>query len=55
MSDSDSGGGGGGSCLGCILTIFVLWALLFGVSWGGSHYNVGCSCDRGVAIEESQP
>jgi hypothetical protein len=31
-----------GSCLGCIVTIFVIWALLFGLStpWGMLDINI---------------
>jgi hypothetical protein len=40
----------GGSCLGCIVTIIFLWALIFGVTWGGKHYGLSCSSDEGVKV-----
>jgi len=35
-------------CARTIVGILIIWAFLFGVSYGGHHYGVGCSCDRGV-------
>ncbi len=52
MSNSDSGGSPFG-CLGCIATIIVLWALAFGVTYGGVHYDVSCG-SSGVEVEESK-
>jgi len=43
-----------GGCLGCIGTvvaIIVLWALIFGVTIGGQHYGLNCSCNDGVEVE----
>ena len=48
MSDNDSSNGG--SCLGCVLFIFVMWAVLFGVTWNGIHYGIECSSEHGVEI-----
>jgi hypothetical protein len=42
----DSGGYLG--CLGMIVFVFVLWALLFGVTYKGKHY--GLSCEKGVEV-----
>ncbi len=43
-----------GGCVGCIGTIVVLiavWALIFGVTVGGKHYGVGgCDCN-GVHVD----
>jgi hypothetical protein len=51
MADSNNNGGGSPfGCLGCIVTILVMWALLFGVTVGGKHYGVGCSCSEGVRV-----
>jgi hypothetical protein len=50
MSDS----GGGASCSGClavILFIILIWALVFGVTIGGKHYGISCSCAKGVEVE----
>lgn len=44
---------GGCGCLGCIGTIIVLWALFLGVTYGGTHYELSCSCDQGVVIDET--
>ena len=48
MSDSEGGGCG---CVSVVITVLVLWALVFGVTWDGRHYEVGFSCDRGVVVE----
>lgn len=37
-------------CIGCVLTVIVLWALLFGVTYGGKHYGLSCSCANGVEV-----
>lgn len=50
MSDDESSGGGCG-CLGVIITVIVIWALLFGVTVGGEHYILNCSGDQGVSID----
>ncbi len=53
MSETSTGNGGSEwGCLPLILTILVLWALLFGVSFDGRHYGIGCSCDRGVTVDK---
>jgi hypothetical protein len=46
-----SSGGSPFGCLAVIATLFVLWALVFGITVGGRKYEVGCSCDRGVVVE----
>lgn len=35
-------------CARTIVGLLIIWAFLFGVSYGGNHYQVGCSCDHGV-------
>ncbi len=51
MSDSTTQTSSGGcGCLSTILTILALWALLFGVTVSGKHYEMGCSCSRGVEV-----
>lgn len=37
-------------CVGCVVTVIVLWALLFGVTYGGKHYGLSCSCANGVEV-----
>lgn len=55
MGDKKNDGDGGGcgcGCFGClsfIAAVFVLWALIFGVTIAGRHHAItGCSVDRGV-------
>ena len=38
-------------CIGFIATVLVLWAFIFGVTVSGRHYDLSCSCDRGVVVE----
>lgn len=33
-----------------VLLIVVLWALFFGVSWNGHHYQIACNQTQGVYI-----
>lgn len=43
-------------CLGCltpILFLTALWALIFGLTWGGTHYDLQCSSNRGVEIKKT--
>jgi hypothetical protein len=50
---ASSAGGGGLGCLGSIAVFFVLWALIFGITVDGRHYEVdctGCTCDQGVVV-----
>lgn len=43
-------------CIGCVLTILMLWALLFGFTWAGIHYQVKCTNERGVEfVTEPKP
>lgn len=49
-----SSSGGGCGCLGIITFVFIIWALLFGVTVDGTHYDVGCGCDNGVEVNTSR-
>lgn len=40
-------------CLPIVISIFILWALLFGITWDGVHYDTSCSCERGVSIDKT--
>lgn len=54
MADLESRGGSVNGCAGClvfVLALVVLWAFLFGVTYGGKHYGLALSCERGVVIE----
>ena len=39
-------------CLPLVISIIALWALCFGVTVGGKHYGLSCSCERGVVIDK---
>ena len=54
-SSSSSSSSGGGSCLGCVIFIIVMWAVIFGVTWQGIHYSMDCSSSDGVQILEEEP
>jgi hypothetical protein len=49
MSSNDGGGFG---CLGIIVGVIVIWALVFGVTVDGNHYGLSCSCNDGVTVEK---
>lgn len=38
-------------CIPAVISLIVLWALLFGFTWNGQHHGVTCTCDRGVVVE----
>lgn len=42
-------------CIGCIVTVLVLWALIFGVTFSGKHYDLSCSCNKGVEVAPTAP
>lgn len=42
---------GGGSCLVTILGLILLWALLFGVTYKGKHYEIDCTSEHGVEVK----
>lgn len=50
MSEAKSGGCLG--CIGIILAILIMWALLFGVTVGGKHYGLSsCDTHHGLKID----
>lgn len=53
--ESSSGGSSPFGCLGCVVTILALWALVFGVTWGGIKYVVKCSATNGVEFVRGAP
>ena len=56
MSEEKSSESSPFGCIGCVLTILMLWALLFGVTWGGLHYQIRCTNERGVEfVAEPKP
>lgn len=50
MSQRDGGGALG--CLGTIAFAILLWAIFFGVTVGGRHYQMVCSCRDGVRFDQ---
>jgi hypothetical protein len=52
MSEGTSSGssGGGCGCLSIIVFFLLMWALIFGVTFEGKHYAIGCGCDEGVSV-----
>lgn len=39
-------------CLTVVVAVIALWALIFGITYGGVHYGLSsCSCDHGVVID----
>jgi hypothetical protein len=40
---------GGSGCLSTLLLILLFWAWVFGVTYGGHHYSIGCN-SNGVEI-----
>ncbi len=38
-------------CLSLIITVILVWALIFGVTLDGKHYGLDCSCAHGVTIQ----
>lgn len=51
VSQSQSTGGGCG-CISIVATVLVLWALCFGVTVDGKHYEIHCSAEHGVTVEK---
>jgi len=54
MSEDSSGGGGCGGCLIFIIAFVCVWAICCGVTYKGKHYELECSCDKGVEIQEDK-
>lgn len=52
-SSATATSGSSWGCLPLILTVIVLYAVCCGVTYKGRHYDLTCSCDRGVAVDES--
>ncbi len=44
--------GGGCGCITIILTLIVIWATIFGVTIGGVHHELSCSCKKGVEVTD---
>lgn len=42
---------GGCGCLSITVFGLLIWALVFGVTWGGVHHTIECSCSRGVEVQ----
>lgn len=38
-------------CLYMLAVITFFWALIFGVTIGGKHHGVECTCDHGVVVQ----
>jgi hypothetical protein len=47
-----SDGNHGPGCAATIVAGLVVWAFLFGVTWDGRHYDVSCTCRRGVVVNQ---
>lgn len=50
-SETEMKSGGCGGCLSIVLFLFLIWALLFGVTVGGIHYSISCDGMSGVNIK----
>lgn len=50
MSTSRTRSGCGG-CLGTIAFVIVVWALAFGFTANGKHYEMSCDCSKGVKVD----
>lgn len=40
-----------GGCIGLVVTILIVWALIFGVTIDGKHHGITCTSDKGVVVE----
>jgi len=40
----------GPGCLGVVIVLILLWALIFGVNYKGKHYGMSYGCN-GVTVE----
>lgn len=40
----------GCGCFSTIISILIIWALIFGITIDGKYYGVSCSCSKGVDI-----
>jgi len=47
----------GKSCgiVSIIIGIVIVWAALFGITCGGSHYKLRCTPERGVEVDKKKP
>lgn len=48
----DGGCGCGMSLVGLVLWLFFFWALIFGFTIDGRHYNIDCSMENGVEVQD---
>lgn len=46
--------GGGCGCLTIIFSLIIIWALVFGVTIGGKHYELSCTFEKGVVIDHNR-
>ena len=53
--ESEASVTGCGGCLSIIVFAIVAWALIFGVTIGGVHHDMSCSCKRGVEVTAAGP
>jgi hypothetical protein len=51
---SDGSGGSGWGCLPFVLSMCVLWFLLFGATWNGTRYELSCSTEHGLVIAKEK-
>jgi len=49
---SESSGGGCG-CFSLVFFILFVWAILYGVTFDGKHYELSCSETRGVSFDSA--
>lgn len=53
MAEAEASGGTCG-CLSFVIFCILVWALVFGLTIGGTHYSMECTSDRGVFIQEKK-
>lgn len=40
----------GCGCFSTIAGVFIIWALIFGITVDNKHYGISCSCSKGIDI-----